>query len=347
MIDLRSDTVTKPTAGMLDAMFEAEVGDDVYGEDPTANLLEEKVAKFLGMQASVFVPSGTMANQLSLRAYTQPGYEVILDRNSHVFLNEGGGGAALSGVQFFLLEGKRGILAPSMIEQSFRDPGNYHHPLTGLVWIENTHNRGGGSIYPPEVVREIYQVAKRHNVPLHMDGARLLNAIVALGIEPREYTRYVDSTSICLSKGLGAPVGSVVAGSKEFIRRVRRLRKMFGGGMRQIGYLAAAGIYALDHHVKRLSEDHSNAKLLAEGIAQLNYFQIDPEDVETNILYFQVTEEKLNPQSLKEELRKNGVLVHHVRGNRFRAVTHLGVSRQDVLRVISLLKQTGSYLLQK
>lgn len=347
MIDLRSDTVTKPTRGMLEVMFKAEVGDDVYGEDPTTNLLEEKVAKFLGMEDSIFVPSGTMANQLSLRAYTQPGDEIILDKNSHVFLNEGGGGAALSGVQFFLLEGEKGILDFLEVEEAFRDPGNYHHPVTKLVWIENTHNRGGGSIYPPEVVKAIYQVAKNHNVPLHMDGARLLNATVALGIEPREYTRYVDSTSLCLSKGLGAPVGSMVAGNKGFIGYVRRLRKMFGGGMRQIGYLAAAGVYALDHHIKRLSEDHANAKLLAEGIAQVDGFQITPGEVQTNILYFRVAEEKLSPENLKQELKKNGVLIHHVGGNRFRAVTHLDVSRQDILQVISLLKQTGSYLLQK
>ncbi len=259
MIDLRSDTVTKPTTAMLEAMFKAEVGDDVYGEDPTTNYLEEKVAKLLGKEDSIFVASGTMANQLSLRAHTQPGDEVILDRNSHAFLNEGAGGAVISGVQFFLLEGNRGILDPLKIEQAIRDPSDYHHPVTSLIWIENTHNRGGGSIYPPDLVREISRVAKDYNLRLHMDGARLLNASVALGIDPKEYTRYVDSTSLCLSKGLGAPIGSVVAGNREFVRRVRRFRKMLGGGMRQTGYLAAAGIYALDHHVDRLAEDHANA----------------------------------------------------------------------------------------
>jgi len=344
MIDLRSDTVTKPTTGMLEAMFKAEVGDDVYGEDPTANRLEEKVAKLLGKEDSIFVPSGTMANLLSLRANTQPGDEVILDRNSHVFLNEGGGGAAISGVQFFLLEGDRGMLDPLKIEQAVRDPGDYHHPMTSLIWIENTHNRGGGCIYPPDLVKEISHMAKKHNLRLHMDGARLLNATVALRIDPQEYTRYVDSTMICLSKGLGAPVGSMVAGDREFIKRVRRFRKMFGGGMRQIGYLAAAGIYALDHHVERLAEDHANARLLAKAIAQLDCFEIDPNNVETNILYFRVVEEKLNPGSLEEELRKNGVLVHRVGSNFFRAVTHLDVSRQDTLKVISTLKQVISQL---
>lgn len=344
MIDLRSDTVTKPTSKMLEAMFKAEVGDDVYGEDPTTNRLEEKVAKLLGKEDSIFVASGTMANQLTIRAHTQPGDEVILDRDSHVFLNEGGGGAALSGVQFFLLKGDRGTLDPLKIEQAIRDPGDYHHPMTSLIWIENTHNTGGGSIYPPDLVKEISHIAKKHNLRLHMDGARLLNATVALGIDPKEYTRYVDSTTLCLSKGLGAPVGSMVAGDREFIKRVRRFRKMLGGGMRQTGYLAAAGIYALDHHVERLAKDHANAKLLAKGIAQLGCFEIDPNNVETNILYFRVVEGKLNPESLKEELRKNGVLVHQVGSNFFRAVTHLDVSRQDILKVISILKRVTSQL---
>jgi threonine aldolase len=338
MIDLRSDTVTKPTAKMLEAMLKAEVGDDVYGEDPTANRLEEKVAKLLGKEDSIFVPSGTMANLLSLIVHTQPGGEVILDRNSHVFVNEGGGGAAICGVQSFLLEGDRGILDPLKIEQAVRDPGNYHHPVTSLIWIENTHNRGVGSIYPPDLVKQISGVAKKRNLPLHMDGARLLNATVALGIDPKEYTRWVDSTSLCLSKGLGAPVGSVVAGDREFIKRARRFRKMLGGGMRQIGYLAAAGIYALDHHVERLAEDHANARLLAKALAQLGCFEIDPNNVETNILYFKVVEGKLNPGSLQDELRKNGVLIHQVGSNFFRAVTHLDVSRQDILKVISILK---------
>ena len=347
MIDLRSDTVTKPTAEMLEAMFKAEVGDDVYGEDPTTNRLEQKVAKLLGKEDSIFVASGTMANQLSLRAHTQPGDEVILDRNSHVFLNEGGGGAAISGLQFFLLEGNRGILDPVKIEEAVRDPSNYHYPVTRLIWIENTHNRGGGSIYPPDLVKEISHIAKKHNLRLHMDGARLLNAAVALGIDPREYTKYVDSTTLCLSKGLGAPVGSMVAGDREFIKRVRRFRKMFGGGMRQTGYLAAAGIHALDHHVERLADDHANAKLLAEAIAELDCFQIDPKNVETNILYFRVVEGKLSPESLKDELRKNGILVHHLGSDNFRAVAHLDVSRQDILKVISILKRTESGLLER
>lgn len=344
MIDLRSDTITKPTRGMLEAMFKAEVGDDVYGEDPTTNYLEEKVAKLLGKEDSIFVASGTMANQLSLRAHTQPGDEVIMDRNSHAFLNEGAGGAAISGVQFFLLEGNRGILDPLKIEQAIRDPSDYHHPVTSLIWIENTHNRSGGSIYPPDLVREISRVAKDYNLRLHMDGARLLNASVALGIDPKEYTRYVDSTSLCLSKGLGAPVGSVVAGNREFVRRIRRFRKMLGGGMRQTGYLAAAGIYALDHHVDRLAEDHANAKLLAKAIAQLDCFRINPKNVETNIVYFRVVEGKLNPDGLKDELRENAVLVHQVGNGYFRAVTHLDVSRQDILQAISILKRAVSQL---
>lgn len=342
MIDLRSDTVTKPTRGMLEAMFKAEVGDDVFGEDPTTNLLQEKVAKLLGKEDSLFVASGTMANQLSLRAQTQPGDEIIVERNSHIFNSESGGGAALSGVQFYLLEGNRGILHPSQIEKVIRDSSDHHRPVTRLIWIENTHNRGGGSIYPLEVVKEIFQVARKNNLLVYMDGARLLNAAVALGVDPKEYTQYVDSTILCLSKGLGAPVGTMVAGSSEFINRVHRFRKMFGGGMRQIGYLAAAGIYALDHHVKRLAEDHTNAKRLAEAISEFKSFKINPKNFQTNIIHFEIVSQGMDSKVVVNKLKDKGVLVLPRDDRSIRAVTHLGVDKDDIEEVISIMKKLFS-----
>ena len=339
MIDLRSDTVTKPTDGMLEAMSQAEVGDDVYGEDSTANRLEEKVAKLLGKEASVFVPSGTMANQLCVRVHTEPGDEVIVEMASHIFNNEGGAAAALSGIQLRPLVGRRGILHPSQIEGAIRDKGNYHFPVTRLVCLENTHNRGGGSIYHPEVVREISQIARKHDLFLHMDGARLLNATIALGIDPIEYGQYVDSLTICLSKGLGAPVGSMVVGTKELIKRVRRFRKMYGGGMRQIGFLAAAGIYALDHHVERLAEDHKKAAILAEALGEIPGIRIEAQEVETNILYFRVEKAGWTARRVVEELEKRGILVLPVQDSLIRAITHLDVSEEDIENTISAFQE--------
>jgi len=248
LVDLRSDTVTKPTPAMRKAIAEAEVGDDVFGEDPTVNTLQKKVAEILGKEASLFVPSGTMANQLAIKSHTQPGDEVIIEATSHPYNFESGASAALSGIQFYCLKGVRGILDASQIEEAIR-PNDHHFPVTRLICLENTHNRGGGAIYPLEKIAEISQLAKSKNLLLHLDGARLWNASVATGIKPQEYARWVDSVSVCLSKGLGAPIGSLVAGTKPFIDRVHRFRKMFGGGMRQVGIIAAAGLYALGHHI--------------------------------------------------------------------------------------------------
>ncbi len=339
MIDLRSDTVTKPTTGMLEAMFHAKVGDDVYGEDPTANRLEEKVAKFLGKEASVFVPSGTMANQLCLRAHTEPGDEVIVENASHIFNNEGGAAAALSGVQLHPLRGERGILYPEQIEGAIRDRGNYHFPVTRLICLENTHNRGGGAIYPPEVVREISQIARKYDLFLHVDGARLLNATIALRIDPIEYSQYVDSLTLCLSKGLGTPVGSMVVGTKELIKRVRRFRKMYGGGMRQVGFLAAAGIYALDHHVERLAEDHKKAAILAEALNEISGIQIEAQEVETNILYFRVKKKEWTAHRIAEGLKEKGILVLPMKDSLIRAITHLDVSKEDIENTISVFQE--------
>ena len=284
-IDLRSDTVTKPTPAMRKAMAEAEVGDDVFGEDPTVNILQEKVARLLGKEASLFVPSGTMANQVSIKSHTQPGDEVIIESSSHPYNFEGGAGAAISGIQFRCLQGVRGTLEPFQIEEAIR-PDDHHFPVTRLVCLENTHNRGGGSIFPIGKMAEIYRLVKSKELLVHLDGARLWNASVATGIGPQEYAQWADSVSICLSKGLGAPIGSLVAGSKLFIDRVHRFRKMLGGGMRQVGIIAAAGIYAIENHLDRLTEDHQNAKRLAVGLKEFKGVSIDPRHVETNIVIF-------------------------------------------------------------
>ncbi len=328
-IDLRSDTVTKPTEGMRRAIAEAEVGDDVYGEDPTVNRLQEKVAQLLGKEASLFVPSGTMANQLAIKSQTQPGDEVIIEATSHPFNFEGGAGAALSGIQFYCIKGERGIIKASQIEEAIR-PKDHHYPVTRLICLENTHNRGGGTIFPIGEIEAISRLAKERGLLVHLDGARLWNASVASGIPLHEYARWCDSVSVCLSKGLGAPIGSLIAGSKELIHRVHRFRKMFGGGMRQVGILAAAGLYAIEHHIDRLKEDHENAKKLARGLAELKGVKIHPEQVETNIVIFEIEDSQINAFQLAEEMKKFGVLIHAIGRRMIRLVTHLDVTQEDI-----------------
>jgi len=328
-IDLRSDTVTRPTPAMRKAMSEAEVGDDVFGEDPTVNCLQERVAQMLGKEASLFVPSGTMANQLAIKSHTQPGDEVIIETTSHPYNFEGGGGAALSGIQFHCLKGIRGILDASQILEAIR-PEDHHFPVTRLICLENTHNRGGGAVYPIEKMKEIYQVAKSKGLLVHLDGARLWNASVATGISPQEYSQWADSVSVCLSKGLGAPIGSLVAGSKSFIDRVHRFRKMFGGGMRQVGIIAAAGLYALDHHLERLKQDHQNAKRLAVGLKEIKGVSLDPKHVETNIVIFDVAETGKTAHQVAEAMKHHGVLIHAFGKTQIRLVTHLDVNSEDI-----------------
>jgi len=329
LIDLRSDTVTQPTPAMRKVMAEAEVGDDVFGEDPTVNALQEKVAHLLGKEASLFVPSGTMANQLSIKSHTQSGDEVIIELSSHPYNFEGGAGAALSGIQFQCLKGVRGILDASQIEEAIR-PDDHHFPVTRLVCLENTHNRGGGSIYPLEKISEIYRLANSKGLLLHLDGARLWNASMATGIKPEEYAQWADSVSVCLSKGLGAPIGSLVAGSKSFIDRVHRFRKMFGGGMRQAGIIAAAGIYALDHHIERLKDDHQNARRLAVGLKEFKGVSIDPKHVETNIVIFDVSNTGMTGAQVSEAMKKEGVLIHAFSRTQIRLVTHLDITSEDI-----------------
>jgi threonine aldolase len=337
-IDLRSDTVTKPTPSMRKAMAEAEVGDDVFGEDPTVNALQEKVAKLLGKESAIFVPTGTMANQLAIKSHTQPGDEVIIEGTSHPYNFEGGAGAALSGVQFYCLKGIRGILDVSQIEEAIR-PIDHHFAVTRLICLENTHNRGGGSIYPLKKMVDIYHLAKAKGLLVHLDGARLWNASIATGIPPLEYAQYADSVSVCLSKGLGAPIGSLVAGSKIFIDRVHRFRKMFGGGMRQVGIIAAAGIYALDHHLERIKEDHQNAKRLALGLKELKGVSIDPDQVETNIIIFNIADTGVTAPQMPEAMKRNGVLIHPISKTQIRLVTHLDVSREDIEKALKAFEK--------
>jgi threonine aldolase len=338
LVDLRSDTVTKPSPGMRQAMAEAEVGDDVFHEDPSVNRLEEMVAALFGKDAALYVASGTMANQLAIRAQTHHGDEIIMERTSHPFNSEAGALAALAGVQVNLIDGVHGIMDAEQIRAVVRTP-NVHHAPTALICLENTHNRGGGSVWPLEKVRAIRGVARSVGVPMHLDGARLMNACVATGLTPKDYAQYFDSCTLCLSKGLGAPVGSLVIGSKEFITKAHRFRKQFGGGMRQAGILAAAGLYALEHNIERLAEDHLNAKRLARGIAEIEGLDIDVNTVATNILYFGVRLAGLTVPILLERLKAEGILMLGTGPSSIRAVTHLDVSKDGIERAVEVLRK--------
>ena len=327
MIDLRSDTVTQPTPAMRRAMTEAEVGDDVLGDDPTVQALERRVAGILGKEAAAYMPSGTMTNQVAIRSHTEPGDEIILEAMAHSYFFESGAPAALSGVSCCLLAGERGIFTAAQVKAAVR-PRNYHYPVSKLVCVENRHNRGGGSIWPIQTITEVASAAREAGLALHMDGARLWNASVATGIPEREYARYFDSVSVCFSKGLGAPVGSALAGTAAFIDRARRFRKMFGGGMRQAGIIAAGALYALEHHRARLAEDHSSARRLVEGIAGLPGVEFNPATVETNIVIFRIT--SMPAAEMVARLKSGGVLVLATGPDSIRAVTSLEVTRQDM-----------------
>ena len=339
MIDLRSDTVSKPSPEMRRAMAEAEVGDDVFGEDPSVNRLQELAAQVLGKEAALYVPSGTMANQISIKVHTQPGDEIIMERTSHPFNSESGGLAALSGVQINLLDGRRGVLAAEQVARVVRHGNDVHNAPTRLVSLENTHNRGGGAVYPVDRIEEIHGVARAEGLAMHLDGARLLNASVASGLPAPEITQYFDSCTLCLSKGLGAPVGSVIAASEAFIGRAQRYRKMFGGGMRQAGILAAAAIYALENNVERLADDHQNAKLLAELISNAPGLRIEPSNVETNIIYLRLDPDEacVDAPGLAAAMRRHGVLALAMGSHGMRLVTHLDVSREEVQRAADIM----------
>ena len=287
MIDFRSDTVTKPTPAMLEAMFNAKVGDDVFGEDPSINELEEKTADMFGMEAAIFCPSGTMTNQIAIKCHTQPGDEIICDKLSHIYQYEGGGIGFNSGCSVKLIDGHYGRITAEQVEASINNKNDAHKPISKLVSLENTANRGGGSCYDFEDIKQIKKICEANDLFLHLDGARLFNAIVVKKESPKDYGKLFDSISICISKGLGAPVGSVLIGTKNFIAKARRIRKVFGGGMRQAGYLAAACMYALDNNIERLNDDHHHAKQLATALQQKDFVgEMLP--VETNIVIFEV-----------------------------------------------------------
>jgi len=336
MIDLRSDTVTRPTAAMRRAMAEAPVGDDVFGDDPTVLALERRVADILGKEAAAYMPSGTMSNQVALRTHTEPGDEIILEATAHSYFYESGGPAALSGLMCRLIEGERGLFTAAQVRAVLR-PRNQHFPPTQLVCIENTHNRGGGTIWPLERIAEVSAAAREAGLAMHLDGARLWNATAATGIPEREYARHFDSASVCFSKGLGAPIGSALAGTAAFIDRARRFRKMFGGGMRQAGIVAAGALYALEHHRQRLAEDHANARLLAGGIARLPGIEIDPAAVETNIVIFRST--AMPAETLSARLKGAGVWLLPRDAESLRAVTHLDVSHAEIEEAIAVFRQ--------
>lgn len=335
MIDLRSDTVTRPCPAMREAMAAAQVGDDVLGDDPTVKLLEQRTAELLGKPAAVFVPSGSMANQIALRAHTEPGDEAVMEAGSHIYFYEGGAPAALSGVMCRLIDGARGLFTPEQLQAVLR-PANEHFPRTKLLCLENTHNRGGGSVWPIEQIASVTHRAREAGLACHLDGARLWNAAVASGVAEARYAAHFDSVSVCFSKGLGAPVGSCLAGPETFIARARRFRKQFGGGMRQSGILAAGALYALDHNRAGLADDHANARLLAEGIARLPGFVVDLAAVETNMVYFRV------PRAASEfvaALAVAGVAMMTTGPDTLRAVTHRDVSRTDIEATLAILRK--------
>lgn len=328
MIDLRSDTVTQPTPEMRQAIAQAPVGDDVLGDDPTINELEATVAALLGKEAAVYMPSGTMTNQVALRTHTEPGDEIILEQQAHIYFYEAGGPAALSGVMCKLIDGQRGIFTAADLQAALR-PWNEHYPRTKLVCLENTHNRGGGSIFPLSEIQAIAQVCQANDLRLHLDGARFWNACVATGISEADYAAPFDTVSVCFSKGLGAPVGSALVGSKAFIQRARRFRKMFGGGMRQAGIIAAGALYALKHHRDRLAEDHANAQRLAQGLQAIDGLTVNLDHVQTNLVYFH-TPSTMPATTLAAELKTLDVGVLLTAPNTLRAVTNLMVSQADI-----------------
>lgn len=333
-VDLRSDTVTQPTPGMRQAMAAAEVGDDVFGEDPTVNLLQETVAEVLGKEAALFVASGTMGNQICLRCHTEPGDEVICEAEAHFLHYESGGLAALSGIQSRTIPGERGVITAAQIRAVIRPPA-YYLPATKVIALENTHNAAGGTIFPLSEIHAIAALARAQQLKMHLDGARLWNACAATGLAAREYALAFDSVSVCFSKGLGAPVGSAIAGSKSFIEKARRVRKMFGGGMRQAGILAAAALYALQHHRERLQEDHAHARRLAENLAGMPGITIDAANVHTNIVMADISASRLDAAEAVAALRHAGVLVVAFGPRRLRMVTHLDVSAAGIDRALA------------
>jgi threonine aldolase len=340
MIDLRSDTITRPTSAMRAAMAEAVVGDDVFGEDPTVCRLEEQVASLLGMEDALFVTSGTMGNQLGVRVHCQPGDEFLCDADCHILNNEQGAYAQLFGLAARPIAAEGHVITVAHVEDKIRGD-DVHHPRTRLLCLENTHNRGGGCVLPYEDVQRVCRWAADHGLPRHLDGARLFNAVVATGISANQWARNFDTISVCFSKGLGAPVGSALCGPKGLIARARRLRKALGGGWRQAGILAAAAIYALDYHVERLAEDHANAQVLADAVRKTGSLQLDPPEVQTNIVIFRVDERLGTAAEFEQRLASRGVLTFAIAKQKIRAVTHLDVSAAEAQQAAEIISDAS------
>jgi len=339
-INLISDTVTRPSAGMLEAMMHAKVGDDVFKNDPTVNKLEARVAAYFGTEAALFFPSGTMTNQTAIKIHTNPGDQLICDKYAHVYNYEGGGVSFNSGVSCKLVDGDRGMMTAEQVEASINPPDFYHSPLTSLVCIENTTNKGGGACWDFEELKRIRKVCDAHNLKYHLDGARLWNALVKKGEDPKAYGKLFDTISICLSKGMGCPVGSVLVGSKVDIDKALRIRKIFGGGMRQSGYLAAAGIYALENNVERLAEDHKKAQEIGEMLQSLNFIK-KVEPIETNIIIFEIDEAKMSSEAFLEQLAKKQVSIIGMGQGKLRIVTHLDYTDAMHQHFLKVLKSIG------
>jgi threonine aldolase len=334
MIDLRSDTVTKPSKEMLEAMFSAPLGDDVYGEDPSINALEAKISDIFGFEAAVFCPSGTMTNQIAIKTHTIPGDEVICDASSHIYNYEGGGMAFNSGVQVRAIHGTLGKITPMAVEENIHPPV-INLPRTSLVALENTLNKAGGGFYTLPEIADISRLCKKYSLPLHLDGARVFNALHESKENPKEYANYFDSVSVCFSKGLGAPVGSALLGSKEFIAKARRYRRLFGGGMRQAGVLASAALYALQHNIARIADDHRRAKEIADVLKDKFYVK-ELLPVSTNIIIFKLIDE-VPSESFIQHLKANGIIANTMGKQTIRLVTHLDVNEEDLGVIIGAL----------
>lgn len=336
-IDLRSDTVTRPTKGMMEALANAQVGDDVYNEDPSANLLEEKLAEMFGMDAALYFPTGSMTNQAAIKLHTNPGDQLIADKWAHVYNFEGGGASFNSGVSCKLIDGDRGMITAEQVEASINPPDFYHSPLTSLVCLENTTNKGGGACYDFDEILKIRKVCDNHGLGLHLDGARIWNAFVATGQNPKQYGEVFDTISVCLSKGLGAPIGSVLLGKKEFMSNALRIRKILGGGMRQIGFMAAAGLYGLENHRERLAEDHKRAAEIAKTLSEQSYVgKVEP--TETNIVIFTLAE-GLDENSFLAKLLQENIQISTMGQGKLRIVTHLDYTAEMHSYFLETLKK--------
>lgn len=339
IIDLRSDTVTTPSPAMRKAMAEAAVGDDVFCGDPTVKKLEERTAELLGHEDALFVPSGTMANQISLRMLTSPGDEVLCETGTHIVNYEVAAAAALSGIQLSPIDAPDGILTTELLEPRIR-PENIHHPNTSVIAIENTHNRAGGKVYPMELLPRIRDLAARHNLKYYLDGARIWNAAAFHNVRPLEIAKQFDAVSVCFSKGLGAPVGSAIASSNDMIIKARRIRKMFGGGMRQVGIIAAGALFALENNLDRIEEDHRRAKMLASLLSECDLFEITSEDIQTNIVILNLPD-SIRVDKYIEKLANNGLLIVPFGAVSVRAVAHLNVDDEDISSAAEILIKTA------